>query len=142
MTGDLTVPGIRTDPSTFAGVSNTSNRFLQALDVGDFDAFVDTFVSDGVWAIKDRPEFQGRDGLKQFWDNRSPRAAHRKHLLNGLCILADNGSVARVEVVISIIDLQDGATVAAGNSTDELRRGEDEIWRFVRKETGMQFKNL
>jgi ketosteroid isomerase-like protein len=142
MTQSVGLPGTRTDPLTFAGVSNTSNRFLQALDAGDFDAFVDTFVSDGVWAIRDRPEFQGPDGLRRFWDNRSPKAAHRKHLLNGLCILADDGAVARVEVVISIIDLHDGATVAAGNSTDELRRDEDEVWRFVRKETGMQFKNL
>jgi ketosteroid isomerase-like protein len=141
MTGGLRTP-VPVDPGTFAGVSNTANRFLQALDACDFEALVDTFVSDGVWAIKERPEYQGRDGLSRFWQNRSAKAVHRKHLLQGLYILAVGEGTATVEVVISILDLNDGATVAAGNSTDQLRRCEDGIWRFVRKETGMVFKNL
>jgi ketosteroid isomerase-like protein len=141
MSGGLRTP-VPVDPGTFAGVSNTANRFLQALDACDFEAVVDTFVSDGVWAIKERPEYQGRDGLSRFWQNRSPKAVHRKHLLQGLYILAAGEGTATVEVVISILDLTDGATVAAGNSTDQLRRCEDGIWRFVRKETGMVFRNL
>ena len=141
MSGSLGTP-VSVDPATFAGVSNTTNRFLQALDACDFEAVVDTFVSDGVWAIKERPEYRGRDGLARFWQNRSPKAVHRKHLLNGLCIVAAGPDTATVEVVISILDLNDGATIAAGNSTDRLRRCPDGVWRFVRKETGMVFKNL
>lgn len=127
---------------THAGVSNASNRFLQAIDGFDLDAYLDSFVDDGVWAIKERPEYAGREGLTSFWEKRSPKAAHRKHVLGGLYVVEDHGDEATVEVVTIIVDLLDGSTVAAGNSVDVLRRCEDGVWRYVRKDTGMQFKNL
>ena len=141
MSGNLGTP-VPLDPGTFAGVSNTTNRFMQALDAYDFEAVVDTFTSDGVWAIKGRPDYRGRDGLSQFWVNRSPKNRNRKHLLHGLYILPTGDGTATAELVISVVDLSDGVTVAVGDSTDQLRRCEDGIWRFVRKETGMVFKNL
>ena len=127
--------------STYAGVSNTYNRYVQSLDEGDFGAVVSCFTDDGVLIVEGRPERRGKAAIRAQYDGRPiGRRSDIKHIVGGIWIRDVQEGVAHITTSLILLSLVSGAITGTGNSNDTLRRDADGTWRFVEKRVSLSWR--
>jgi hypothetical protein len=128
------------DPATYAGISNTYNRYVQCLDAGEYDAVVECFTDDGVLDIAGRAERRGKRELRAQYDDRPSGYSRIKHIVGGIWVRQARGGTANIVAALILVSLDDGAIVGTGNSNDTLRRGQDGRWRFAEKRVALSWR--
>jgi hypothetical protein len=128
------------DPSVFAGISNTYNRYVQSLDAGEYDDVVACFIDDGVLHIAGRPERRGKGELRAQYDGRPPGYSRIKHIVGGIWVRQARSDTADIVAALILVSLEDGEIVGTGNSNDTLRRGADGVWRFAEKRVALSWR--
>jgi hypothetical protein len=128
------------DPATYAGISNTYNRYVQSLDAGHFDEVVDCFVDDGVLIVDGRPERRGKAALRAQYDGRPQGPGDIKHIVGGIWVRDEDDRIARIVASLVLVSLRNGALVGTGNSNDTLRRDGDGVWRFAEKRVSLSWQ--
>ena len=138
------------------------HRYGHALDYGEPDVWLDLFEADAIYGLRYREglapraigsaevsgnvrRYQGHRDLEDFARAHSSAPdRYHKHLTTNWQI-ALTGQSARVDSYFTRLDAVEGGgiqIVAAGRYRDQLRRGEDERWRFASRVAEIEMQAL
>ena len=110
------------------GVQELYSRYCFAYDDDDVELFADCFVAEGVFAVGAR-EFRG-DEIGQI----ASRHGRPRHQYLNLWVREVDGDRAVSSAYFFVTERSTGQTVGYGNYDDTVRRGDDGLWRFVRRQ--------
>ncbi len=116
------------DTAAHVGIQELYSRYCFGYDNNDQDLFADCFVDDGVFAVGSR-EFTG-DEIR-FIASREGRPRH--HYLN-LWVRSVDGDRAASSAYFFVVERETALTVGYGDYHDDVQRGGDGLWRFVRRD--------
>lgn len=106
-------------------------RYNQAGDIGDGDAWADTFTEDGIFEAN-QLRVQGREQLRQMALDVTRAIGHIRHSTYNF-VIDGEGDEARLQAAFTIMavaqDRQSVRVIGVGNYDDRLRRVQGQ-WKF------------
>lgn len=115
------------------------SRYCFGLDYHDDAAMLDCFTEDGVFALSDRGDFAGHDGIQKILD-ASADTRNRHHIMNILVDTLD-GDRAEVRAYFILIHHSDGQVISWGHYRDDAVRCDDGVWRWTRKRVNFDWRS-
>jgi ketosteroid isomerase-like protein len=125
--------GLTTDDQV--AIQGLAARYNHAIDSGDADAFLATFVETGVLDAGVGLSIEGHAALKDFATNFASSARAPRHVATNLVIDGDGDQAtlkAYVQMYIMSGDPAQQVIAAAGKYDDTLVK-EAGTWKFVRR---------
>lgn len=119
------------------GIQTLYSRYCFGIDGNDPDLLADCFEPDGVFAVGER-EFAGHDAIRAIASRGGGRPRH--HYLN-LWVKEVDGDEGASTSYFLVVDLASGATAGYGHYDDQVRRGDDGVWRFVRRQVNFHWQS-
>jgi uncharacterized protein (TIGR02246 family) len=115
-------------------IQGLAARYNHAIDSGDADGFLATFVESGVLDAAGMT-LEGHAALKDFASNFSSSTRAPRHVATNLVIDGD-GDQATLKAYVQMYILSGEPpqqTVAASGKYDDILAKEDGTWKFVRR---------
>lgn len=125
------------DIAAHLGIQQLYSRYCNGIDGNNPDLLADCFEPDGVFAVGDR-EFAGHAPIRAIAEKGGGRPRH--HYLN-LWVKEVNGNDAVSTAYFLVVELADGTTAGYGHYDDQVRRGADGVWRFVRRQVNFHWQS-
>ena len=125
------------DIAAHLGIQQLYSRYCNGIDGNNPDLLADCFEPDGVFAVGDR-EFVGHAPIRAIAEKGGGRPRH--HYLN-LWVKDIDGDDAVSTAYFLVIELADGTNAGYGHYDDQVRRGADGVWRFVRRQVNFHWQS-
>jgi hypothetical protein len=115
-------------------IQGLAARYNFAVDSGDGEAFVATFVEAGVLDLGPT-QIEGRSALREFAEHYPSTRRSPRHVCTNLVIDGD-GDQATLQAYVLICALSDDPAhpmIVRMGTYDDILSKEDGAWRFVRR---------
>ena len=108
-------------------------RYNHAIDLGNPDAWADTFTDDGIFEVKGRPPTVGRAALVEFCKQSNSRGLNSRHW-NTNPVVDGSGDSASLQVYLQLVRQTDqGHQVqVSGIYRDQLKKVSG-AWKFAHR---------